>query len=58
MFPSNDLEGSWTASHVSHEQMEMSVQTAREFTWKALEKSCHLPVSETNISVRSCSVLA
>lgn len=45
-FASNDLEGSWTVSRVSHEQMEMCVQTAREFILKALEKSCLLPVSE------------
>ena len=44
---SNDLEGSWTASHVSYDQMEMCVQTAREeFILKALEKSCLLSVSE------------
>lgn len=45
-FASNDLEGSWTVSRVSHEQMEICVQTAREFILKALEKSCLLPVSE------------
>lgn len=45
-FASNDLEGSWTASHVSHEQMAMCVQTAREeFSLKGPEKSCLLTVS-------------
>lgn len=36
-FASNDLEESWTATLVNHEQMDMCMQTAREkFILKAL----------------------